>query len=210
MPNRFDTWDLFHRRQFFHRPGGGGVVLRLQWSESRSVMSSSLRPHGLYSPWNSPGWNPGVGSLSLLQGIFPTQGLDPALPHCRRFLYHLSHQGSPITFIAQTFQMQQTSWLGSECKCGLHNLYPDMTMSPEMISQQKPANEWHCWQNPEKAMAPHSSTLAWRIPGTGEPGGLLSTGSHRVGHDWSDLPAANKINVNTESVWPKTPSCYWW
>ena len=34
----------------------------------------------------------------------------------------------------------------------------------------------------EKAMAPHSSTLAWRIPGTGEPGGLLSMGSHRVGH----------------------------
>ena len=42
----------------------------------------------------------------------------------------------------------------------------------------------------EKAMAPHSSTLAWRIPGTGEPGGLPSVGSHRVGHDWSDLAAA--------------------
>ena len=36
---------------------------------------------------------------------------------------------------------------------------------------------------PEKAMAPHSSVLAWRIPGTGEPGGLLSMGSHRVGHN---------------------------
>ena len=39
-------------------------------------------------------------------------------------------------------------------------------------------------------MATHSSVLAWRIPGTGEPGGLPSTGSHRVGHDWSDLAAA--------------------
>ena len=39
-------------------------------------------------------------------------------------------------------------------------------------------------------MATHSSVLAWRIPGTGEPGGLLSLGSHRVGHDWSDLAAA--------------------
>ena len=39
-------------------------------------------------------------------------------------------------------------------------------------------------------MATHSSTLAWRIPGTGEPGGLPSVGSHRVGHDWSDLAAA--------------------
>ena len=42
----------------------------------------------------------------------------------------------------------------------------------------------------EKEMATHSSVLAWRIPGIGEPGGLLSTGSHRVGHDWSDLAAA--------------------
>jgi len=42
----------------------------------------------------------------------------------------------------------------------------------------------------EKEMATHSSVLAWRIPGMGEPGGLLSMGSHRVGHDWSDLAAA--------------------
>ena len=42
----------------------------------------------------------------------------------------------------------------------------------------------------EKAMATHSSVLAWRIPGTGEPGGLPSMGSHRVGRDWSDLAAA--------------------
>ena len=42
----------------------------------------------------------------------------------------------------------------------------------------------------EKEMATHSSALAWRIPGTGEPGGLPSMGSHRVGHDWSDLAAA--------------------
>ena len=41
----------------------------------------------------------------------------------------------------------------------------------------------------EKEMATHSSVLAWRIPGTGEPGGLPSIGSHRVGHDWSDLAA---------------------
>ena len=67
----------------------------VKWSESRSVMSDSLWPHGLYSPWNSPGQNTGVGSLSLLQGIFPTQGSNPGLPHCRRILYQLSHKGSP-------------------------------------------------------------------------------------------------------------------
>ena len=64
-------------------------------SESHSVVSDSLRPHGLYSPWNSPGQNTGVGSLSLLQGIFPTQGWNPGLAHCRRILYQLSHNGSP-------------------------------------------------------------------------------------------------------------------
>ena len=59
-------------------------------------MSDSLGPGGLYRPWNSPGQNTGVGSLSFLQGIFPTQGSNPGLPHCRRILYQLSHEGSPI------------------------------------------------------------------------------------------------------------------
>ena len=49
-----------------------------------------------YSPWNSPGQNTGVGSLSVLQGIFPTQGSKAGIPHCRQILYQLSHQGSPI------------------------------------------------------------------------------------------------------------------
>ena len=60
-------------------------------SESHSVVPDSLQPHGLYSPWNSPGQNTGAGSISLLQGIFPTQGSKPGLPHCRRILYQLSH-----------------------------------------------------------------------------------------------------------------------
>ena len=58
-------------------------------------MSNSLRPHGLYSPWDSPGQNTGMGSCSLLQGIFPTQGSNPGLLQCRWILYQLSHQGSP-------------------------------------------------------------------------------------------------------------------
>ena len=64
---------------------------KVKESESHSVMSDSLQPHGLYSPWNSLGQNTGVDSLFLLQGIFPTQGLNPGLPHCRRILYQLSH-----------------------------------------------------------------------------------------------------------------------
>ena len=50
-------------------------------------------------PWNSPGQNTGVGSLSLLQGISPTQGSNPGLTHCRWILYQLSHQGSPTIHI---------------------------------------------------------------------------------------------------------------
>ena len=64
-------------------------------SESCSVMSASLRLHGLYSPWNSLGQNTGVGNHSFLQGIFPTQGLNPGLLYCRWILYQLNHQGSP-------------------------------------------------------------------------------------------------------------------
>ena len=62
-------------------------------SESCSVVSDSLQHHGLYRPWNSPGQNTGMGSFSLLQGIFPTHGSNSGLPHCRRILYQLSHIG---------------------------------------------------------------------------------------------------------------------
>ena len=82
----------------------------LEWgatafSESHSVVSNSLWPPGLYSPWNSPGQNTGVGSLSLLQGIFPTQGLNPGLPYCGWIFYQLSHKGSPriLEWVAYPF-----------------------------------------------------------------------------------------------------------
>ena len=68
---------------------------KLGESESCSVVSDSLQPHGLYSPWNSPSQNTEVGGLSLLQGISPTQGSNPGLLHCRRILYQLSYEGSP-------------------------------------------------------------------------------------------------------------------
>ena len=69
------------------------------------VASDSLLPHGLLSLWNSPGQNTGVGILSLLQGIFPTQGLDSSHLHCRRILYQLSHKGSPriLEWVAYLF-----------------------------------------------------------------------------------------------------------
>ena len=74
-------------------------------NESHSVMSDSLWPHGLYSSWNSPGQSTRVGTLSLLQGIFPIQGLNPGLLHCRQVLYQLSHKGSPriLDWVAYPF-----------------------------------------------------------------------------------------------------------
>ena len=68
----------------------------LSWWASHSVMTNSLLSHGLYSPRNSPGQNTGVGSLSLFQGNFPTQGSNPDLPHCRQIFYQLSHKGRPL------------------------------------------------------------------------------------------------------------------
>ena len=58
-------------------------------------MSNSLQPHGLYSPWNSPNQNTGMGSLSLLQGTFLTQESNWGLLHCRQILYQLNYEGSP-------------------------------------------------------------------------------------------------------------------
>ena len=63
--------------------------------ESCPVMSDSLRPLGLFSPWNSPGQYTGVGNCSLFQGIFPTQGSNSGLLRCRQILYELSHKGNP-------------------------------------------------------------------------------------------------------------------
>ena len=58
------------------------------------VAQPGLYPTGLLYPWDSPGKNTGVGGHSLLQGIFPAQGLNPGLLHCRQILFCLSHQGS--------------------------------------------------------------------------------------------------------------------
>ena len=90
-----------HTSQPTHPQSQG--VLRRQCRWSHSHLKSSLSHvrlcdsmDCLYSPWNSPGQNTTVGSRSLLQGIFLTQGSNPGLPHCRRNLYQLSHQGRPV------------------------------------------------------------------------------------------------------------------
>ena len=99
------------------------MMLSLMWKWKCSVVADSLWPHGLYSPWNSPGQNTGVGSLSLLQGIFPTQELKPGLPHCRWILYQLSHKGSPriLEWVVYPFSSRSSwpkNWTGVFCTAG--------------------------------------------------------------------------------------------
>ena len=108
------------------------------FSESHSVVSEQpmysigvytpictiLWPRGLYSPWNSPGQNTGVGNLSLLQRIFPTQGSSPGLLHCKRILYHLSHMGSPriLEWVAYPFSSGSSkprNWTRVSCIAGI-------------------------------------------------------------------------------------------
>ena len=83
----------------------------------------SLRPHRLYSPWNSLGQNTGVGSRPLLQGFFPTQGSNPGLPRCRHILYQLSRQGSPriLEWVAYPFS-QGSNWGLLHCRQILYHL----------------------------------------------------------------------------------------
>ena len=92
-------------------------------SESYSVMSNSLQPHGLYSPWNTLSQNTGVGSLFLLQGIFPTQWLNSGFWNCRLILYQLSHKGSPrilewLAIFLQWIFLTQESTRVSCIACG--------------------------------------------------------------------------------------------
>ena len=101
-------WDLSSLSYYSCKPI---TINRFPFPESYSVISDSLQPHGLYRSWNSPGQNTWVGSLSFLQRIFSTQGLNPGLSHFRRILYWVSHQGSPriLEWVTYPFS-SRSSW----------------------------------------------------------------------------------------------------
>ena len=110
-------------------------------SEIHSIMSNSLWPHGLQSPWNSPGQNTGVGSLSLLLGIF--QGLNPGLLHCRQILYQLSHKGNPLHSITSTLHyVAHAPKITKNAKvrkriCVQESLFSEKTKSLSKTKEQK-------------------------------------------------------------------------
>ena len=125
----------------------------MKWSESRSVMSDSMRPHGLDSPWNSPGQNTGVGNLSLLQGIFQTQGSNPGLPHCRQSFCQLSHKGSPriLEWVAYLFSKgfsQPRNWTGVSCIAGGFFTNWAIMEAPSATGKSKSMPQWDTTSRP--------------------------------------------------------------
>ena len=112
-------------------------------------MSDSFRTHGLYSPWNFLGQNTGVGSLSLLQGIFPTQGSNPGLPNCRQILYQLSHKGSPriLEWVAYPFSSRSSwprNWTWVSCIAG--RFFTNWTIrEAHLISCRTKIKIWVFW-----------------------------------------------------------------
>ena len=106
----------------------GGIgklrLIHIHWKWKLLSVSDFLQPPGLCSPWNSLGQNTGVGSLSLLQGVFPTQGSNPGLGILEtQVLCQLSHKGSPriLKWVAYPFfsrSFQPRNWAGVSCIAG--------------------------------------------------------------------------------------------
>ena len=131
-------------------------------------MSNSLQTHGLYSPWNSPGQNTGVGSLYLLQGFFPTQGSNPSLPHYRQILYQLSHKESPLSHRLSGLK-QHTSVLSSEIQNGSHWVKSSLPLGEPNRGYRR--RQWH----------PIPVLLL------GKDGGAWWAAVHGVGKGWTRL-----------------------
>ena len=99
-----------------------------------------------------------------------------------------STPGFPVLHCLLEFAQTHVHWAGD----AIQLFYPLSPSSPPALnlSQHQGLFQWKDQVPKYWSCVTHSSVLAWRIPGTGEPGGLPSMGSHRVGHDWSDLAAA--------------------
>ena len=155
------------------------------WKESRSVVSNSLWPHGLYSPWNSPGQNTGVGRHSLLQGIVPTQGSSPGLPHCRPILYQLNHQGNPRILEWVVFPPPgDLRDPGMESHLLHYRWILYLWATGEAQAGEEDDRGWDGWMASLTQWTwVWASSRSWWW--TGKPGVLQSMGSQRVRHDWA-------------------------
>ena len=113
--------------QVSHIVGRFFTVWATREAQSRSVMFNSLQLHRLHNPWNSLGQNTGVGGLFLLEGIFPTQGSNPGLPHCRGS--HSWATGKPknngvgsLSLLQWIFLTQESNWGLPHCRQILYQL----------------------------------------------------------------------------------------
>ena len=176
---------------------------------SCSVMPNSLQSHGLYSPFNSPGQNTGVGRLSLLQGISPTQGLNPGLPQCKQILYQLSHKGSPgiLEWAAYPFFSRSSwprNWTGvPDAKSWLIGKDPDD--GKDWGQEEKGMTEdevvgWHHWLD--------GHGIGWTLGVGDRQGGLACCGlwGHRFGHDWA-IELNSCIAGRFFTNWPMREAC---
>ena len=93
-------------------------------SESCSVVSSSLQPHGLYSPWKSPGQNTGVGSLSLSPGVLPNPGIESRSPALREDSLSAEPQGKPKNTGVGSLSLLQLIFPTQELNRGLQHCRP--------------------------------------------------------------------------------------
>ena len=124
----------------------------------------------IYSPWNSPGQNTGVGSLSLLQGIFPTQRSNPGLPHCRQILYQLNHKGSPrilewVTYPFSRGSSQPRNWAGVSYIAGRFFTSWATRDASCPLRDGKPL-QYSCFQNTMNSVKkPKDDTRIWAPPG---------------------------------------------
>ena len=111
---------------------------------------------------------------------------------------HFSHPSTNQAWLCLTSEIRRdracSGWYGHRLS---RYFYKKWVITREVVTS---LSTFH-FHALEEEMATHSSILAWRIPGMGEPGGLPSTGSHRVGHDWSDLAAAAAV-LGLWGIWP--------
>ena len=149
----------------------------------------TLQPHGLQldrflCPWNSPGKNAGVGSHCLFQGIFPTQGLNPHILHCRQILYYLSHQGSSH-LVELKYTKEIVAWLKSINGAGLKA--SEMRSSGLLL-------EWVAGPSSKGSSPPRDQNLISFFSG-----GFFTTES----------PGKSCVLVLVSSISEAHPSCGW-
>ena len=120
-------------------------TLKWSWKVKAAHSFPIFWPYVLYSPWNSPGQNTGVGSRSLLQGIFPTQGSNSGLSHCRWIIYQLSHKGNPHNQVRFIPGMQ--GWSISTNQCNTPHLKKLKNKNHMIISVDVEKNFWQKFNN---------------------------------------------------------------